>query len=152
MEANCVILDPIINLDLIELAVQDQAIRIAAEGYIQTQHKADELKVTAEDRLMSGTPGTVYLKKMGHRPLAVGDIQMIIGAMGTQDDKQSLSDFSQAQQQLSERLKPIGQFIRLVLEQADIPYMVYYGRLKRPDLWKAEQMIRIVDVLDRLRI
>lgn len=151
METNFVILEPI-KEDNTELAVHDEEIRLAAERYAQTKLRADELKASAEDRLFAGSPGTIYLKKLGHRPLSTADINQIIGALGTEEEKQSLVDFTRAQELLSQRLKPISQYIRLVLEQAEVPYPQYYKRLDQPELWKAEQMIAIIDVLTRLRV
>lgn len=151
MDAFFVILDPVIEID-ITLAVQDKEIRTAAERYIKTKQKADELKADAEDRLFAGSAGTVYLKKLGHRPLSTPDVNQLIGAMGDEEDKQSLTDFADAQQKLSQRLKPLSQHIGLILEQAEVPYFQYRRRLEQVDLWKPEQMIAIVDVLDRLRV
>ena len=151
MEANCVILDPINEDDEMGLE-SDQAIRLAAERYAQTIQKADELKVEAEDRLFSGSPGSIYLKRLGHRALTSDEKEKIIEAKGTQKDKEVIIAFSEAQAELSRRLKPISQHIRLVLDQAEVPYPNYYMRLKRPSLWKHDQMIRIIDVLARLQI
>lgn len=151
MDTFFVILDPVIEIENIELEVQDQEIRATAERYRQAQQKADQLKVEAEDRLLAGTAGTIYLKKKGHRPLSVTDVEQIIRAMGNEEDNQSLTDFTQAQINLSQRLQG-AKNIGLILEQAGITYMNYYKRLSQPELWKAEQMIAIVDVLDRLRV
>jgi hypothetical protein len=143
---------PLIKADD-EMALEsDLIIRHAAERYLEAIKKADELKVGAEDRLFSGTPGSIYLKRLGHRALTKEEKETIVSAKGTEEDKRAMVDFSLAQENLSQRLKPIGQFVRLVLDQAELAKANYYARMNRPDLWTPDEMIRVVDVLTRLQI
>ncbi|GAA4465220.1 hypothetical protein GCM10023189_45530 [Nibrella saemangeumensis] len=122
-----------------------------AQKYLTLQKKANVLARSASDELLSGSAGSAYLKRMGHRPLTTEDVERLINTLGSEEDRKALSAFQQAQELLNQRLwqtKNIG----LVLEQAAIPYDLFYKRKKRPDLWKPEQMISIVDVLQRLRL
>lgn len=131
-------------------ATEEQIID-AAKNYLATLEKTGELVSQAPDDLFSGSPATIYLKKLGHRPLTAEDYQNLINALGSEQDKQILHDFQQAQQAITHRLqhtKSIG----LVLRQAKIPYQQAYARFSRSDLWKPEQMIQIVEVLQRLQL
>lgn len=131
-------------------ATEEQIIN-AAKNYLTTLEKTGELVSQATDDLFSGSPATIYLKKLGHRPLTAEDYQNLINALGSEQDKQILHDFHQAQQAITHRLqrtKSIG----LVLKQAKIPYQQAYARFRRSDLWKPEQMIQIVEVLQRLQL
>ena len=56
-----------------------------------------------------------------------------------------------AQQELTERLKNT-KAIGLVLEQAAITRDLLYKRAKRPDLWKPDDIKKVMEVLDRLRV
>lgn len=150
MDANFVSLIPIKEID-IALKFQDEIIQRAADAYIKTLQEVNQLKADAEDRHLSGSPGTIYLKKMGHRALTVDDINQLIEAKGSDEQRAARIAFVEAQESLSRRLKPLSQNIRMILEQAEIPYPQYYKRLTQPDLWKPEQMLRVIEVLDRLR-
>ncbi len=124
---------------------------VAAQRYITVLEKAKTLLPAAEDRLLSGSAGTVYLKKMGHRPLSGEDSERLIQTLGTDDDKRALISFSQAQQILSERLsKTKG--IQFIMEQAGVPYLKQRRRLSKPELWKPHEMIQVVEVLKRMQI
>ena len=137
----------------VEMAIEsDVVIRHAAERYLEVLKKVDELKNEAEDRFFSGSPGTIYLKRLGHRALTTEEKEGIIEAKGTEEDKQLITDFWEAQVNVNQRLKPLSQFISLVHDQADLPRGTYYRRLKRPTLWTADEMIRVLDVLARLQI
>ncbi|MDB5243660.1 MAG: hypothetical protein JWP57_4285 [Spirosoma sp.] len=143
---------PLIKADD-EMALEsDLAIRHAAERYLETLRKVDELKGEAEERLFSGSPGSIYLKRLGHRSLTVEEKEGIIEAKGTEEDKQSIISFREAQINLNNRLKPLSQFISLVHDQAGLPRGTYYRRLKRPGLWTADEIIRVLDVLARIQI
>ena len=149
MNTNFVSLTPIKEDDTLESL--DATIRLAAEKYIALQRAANEMKAEAEDRLFTGSPGTIYLKKRGHRKLSVEDISQLISAKGTDEDRAALAEFATAQTNLSERLQKADS-IGLILKQAEIAYMNYYKRIGQPELWTPEQVIQIVDVLDRLRV
>ncbi|GAB2547299.1 hypothetical protein [Spirosoma aerophilum] len=142
---------PPIEVDDNKLREIDAVISSATQRYIAVQGKTKELLDRGEDRLLSGSPGTVYLKKLGHRALSTDDFENLIQALGTQEDKQALIDFAQAQLDLQERLKST-KVIGLVLEQAGITRDLLYKRAKRPDLWKPEEVVKIMEVLDRLRV
>jgi hypothetical protein len=83
--------------------------------------------------------------------LTTEDVQSLISALGSADDKQIVLDFQQAQLELSQRLQHTKN-IGLVLKQAKIPYQQAYARFSRSDLWKPEQMIQIMEVLRRLQL
>jgi hypothetical protein len=153
METNSVLLRPEneIVVDDMFLRETDAGILSAAQRYIELQTKSSELLANAEERLLSGTPGTVYLKKLGHRPLSSTDFENIVNAHGTPEDKQTLIDFGAAQHALQERLRTT-KAIGLVLEQADIARDLFYKRTKRPDLWKPDEVIRVMNVLDRIQV
>lgn len=123
----------------------------AAKRYIAVLQKARQLVPDAGDNLLSGSAGTIYLKKMGHRPLSGEDSERIIHALGSQEDKQALIEFSQAQQALSTRLKKT-KGIGLIMEQADVPYLKQRRRVAKPEMWKPEEMIQVVEVLKRLQL
>lgn len=133
------------------LQESDAAILDAAQRYTVLLQKAPTLLELAEDRLLSGTPGTVYLKKLGHRPLTAADFESIVKAHGTDEDKQSLTDFIEAQSATSVRLKET-RMIGFVLEQAEITRDLFYYRMKQPNKWKPEEIVKVMEVLDRLRV
>ena len=123
----------------------------AANQYIPVAERAKELLGQADDSLLSGSAGTVYLKKMGHRPLSAEDSEKLILTLGSKEDQAALTAFSQAQQALSRRLqrtKGIG----FIMEQAGIPYMQLRRRIAKPDLWKPEQVIEVIEVLKKLNL
>lgn len=131
-------------------AAEEQIID-AANNYTTVLLKASELVTQASDDLLSGSPATIYLKKMGHRPLTTEDYKNVINALGSTEDQQTFLDFEQAQEHLSQRLQNTKN-IGLVLKQAKIPYQQAYARFSRSDLWKPEQMIQIMEVLRRLQL
>ena len=105
-----------------------------------------------EDHLLSGSKGTKYLKQKRHRSLTKEDLESIINALGTEAEKKAIVAFNQAQTELTERLKE-SSYTRLILEQAQIDYHAqYYLRMTKPELWKPDQIIRIIEVLQRLRL
>lgn len=142
---------PPINIDDMALRESDERILDAAKRFMAVQANTSELLARVEDRHLSGSPGTIYLKRLGHRPLSGLDIASIINALGTQEDKLALVDFGLAQQELTDRIKTT-KVIGLVLEQAQMTRDLYYNRLKKPDLWKPEEVIKLIEVLDRLRV
>lgn len=150
METNFVILSSIEEED-IALREGDIDILSAARRYIDLEGKQGDFLERVEDRLLSGTSGTIYLKKLGHRALTSADFENIVKTLGSQEDKQTLIEFSQAQVDFKDRLATT-RAIGLVLEQADITRDLLYKRAKRPDLWKAQEIIKIMDVLDRMRV
>ncbi|RZK44299.1 MAG: hypothetical protein EOO61_04320 [Hymenobacter sp.] len=150
MQTNCVLLPPINEEDM-ALQESDLAILEAAQRYITLKQKEPALLELTEDRLLSGTPGTVYLKKLGHRPLTSADFENIVKAYGTDEDKRALTDFTQAKAELQERLNNTRS-IGLVLEQAELTKNEFYYRVKQSDRWKPEEIVKVMEVLDRLRI
>ncbi len=150
METNYVSL-PVIEVDDMALKESDAAILEATHQYMAVQAKSSELIARAEDRHFSGSPGTIYLKRLGHRALSTADFDNIVNALGSEDDKKALTNFLQAQKDLQERLKTT-RAIGLVLEQSDITRDLLYKRAKRPDLWKPEEIIKIMDALERMRL
>lgn len=151
MEANCVDLglvedkEPDMSLDEIkDIAVQYQGLTEHAHTLLEQGQ--------VEDRLLTGSNSHKYLKVKGHRALTKEDIESIINALGTEAERKAIPVFSQAQIDLTERLKNT-QHIGLIMQQADINYnSQYYKRVTRPDLWKPEQIIRVIEVLQRLRL
>jgi hypothetical protein len=123
----------------------------AAKRYMAVLEKAIHLLPNVDDSLLAGTPGTVYLKKLGHRPLTGEDSENIIRSLGSDEEKKTLIRFSQAQQALSERLKK-NKWSGLIIEQSGIHYLKAYRRIAKPELWKGEEMIRVIQVLDRLQV
>ena len=129
----------------------DAGILTAAQGYIELQGKTGEFLADAEDRLLSGSPGTIYLKRLGHRPLTAADLESLVMAKGTPEDKQALLAFTQAQTAIRDRLKTT-KIIGTILEQAGITRDLFYTRVKQPNLWKADEVIKVMTVLDRLQV
>lgn len=147
---NFVILAPPI-VHYMPFGAAEEQIIDAAKNYSTVLHKASELVTQAPDELLSGSPATIYLKKLGHRPLTSEDLTNVINALGSADDKQIVLDFQQAQLELSQRLQQTKN-IGLVLKQANIPYQQAYARFSRSDLWKPDQIIQIMEVLRRLQL
>lgn len=131
-------------------ALEEQILQ-AAKNYIAVLEKADELVSKAPDQILSGSSSTIYLKKLGHRPLKIEDSEAVINALGSDEDKLVISEFHQAQQGISQRLQNTKN-IGLVLKQAKVPYDQMYKRLTRTDLWKPEQIVQIMEVLQRLQL
>lgn len=150
METNFVLLSPIDEEDM-ALTESDAAILDAAQRYITLQQKMPALLNSADDRHLSGKPGTVYLKKLGHKPLTAKDFANIVDGHGSVEDRQVIHDFAKAQTDLRDRLGETRS-IGLVLEQAEMTKDLFYYRAKYPEKWKAEEMIKVIEVLDRLRV
>ena len=131
-------------------ALEEQILQ-AAKNYIAVLEKADELVSKAPDQILSGSSSTIYLKNLGHRPLKIEDSEAVINALGSDEDKLVISEFHQAQQGISQRLQNTKN-IGLVLKQAKVPYDQMYKRLTRTDLWKPEQIVQIMEVLQRLQL
>ena len=123
----------------------------AAKQYTAVLEKIRQLVPDADDSLLSGSAGTIYLKKMNHRPLSGEDNERIIQALGSDEDKQALITFHQAQQALSNRLKKT-KGIGLIMEQANVPYLKQRRRAAKPEMWKPEEMIQVVEVLKQLQL
>ncbi|UHG94710.1 hypothetical protein [Spirosoma oryzicola] len=153
MATNSLILSPEVEIEEGDMFSRegDAAIMVAAQHYIEVQNKTSDFLSRVEDRHLSGSPGTVYLKKLGHRPLSAKDFDSIVNAVGSQEDKQAVSNFGKAQLDLAERLKST-KIIGVILEQAEITRDLYYNRAKQPHLWKAEEVIKVMNVLDRLQV
>jgi hypothetical protein len=150
MDTNFVILAPL-KLQIMPFGAIEEQILQAATDYLAVLDKANELVSQANDDLISGSASTVYLKKLGHRPLKTEDSEAIINALGSEEDRQAVINFKKAQESISERLQNTKN-IGLVLKQAKIPYDQVYKRAKRTDLWKPEQMIQIIEVIRRLQV
>jgi hypothetical protein len=150
IDPNFVLLASTAEVDMPFGAAEEQ-IRTAATHYLTLCEKAVALAGEAPDKLLSGGSSSVYLKKLGHRPLTAEDVAALINALGTDADKDGLTQFKQAQDALTERLQRTKN-IGLVLGQAGVPYDQFYKRTKRTDLWKPEQMTAIVEVLRRLQV
>lgn len=150
MDANFVILAPI-EEHIMPFGATEEQILQAATNFLTVLQKANELVGQVPDDLLPGSPSTVYLKKLGHRPLTSEDLEAVINSLGSEEDKRLMGEFRQAQEAISQRLlntKNIG----IVLKQSKIPYDQVYKRSKRTDLWKPEQMIQIMEVLKRLQL
>lgn len=146
MESFCVIFAPMEELEL----TNDQ-IKVVALRYLALLTKAAELLPSADPGLLSGTDGTIYLKQKGHRPLSGEDSERIIQSLGTDDDKVTIARFKQAQAALSKRLTK-NKWIGLIVEQSGLPYLKMRRRIAKSEIWKAEEMIQIIDVLQRLQV
>jgi thymidylate synthase len=148
MEANFVIFASMEEQELPLTQTRDHLIKVATQ-YSEVLKKAKELLPNIDDKLLAGSAGTVYLKKKGHRALSSDDSENIIRALGSDEDKKALIDFAQAQQSLTDRLKKTKN-IGAVMEQAGIHYLKQYRRLSKPELWKAEQIIQVVEALKQM--
>ena len=153
METNCVLLPSDIAIEVDDMFVRegDAAILAAAQRYIELQSKTSELLTNAEDRLLSGSPRTVYQKRKGHRSLTSADFENLVRAKGTQEDKEALADFLKAQINIRDRLSTT-KIIGIILDQAGMTKDLYYNREKQPTLWKPEEVIKVMSVLDRLQV
>lgn len=100
---------------------------------------------------INGTPGTTYLKLMGHRDLTQEDRENIISKLGTPEQQQVFTNYSQARESFSQRLDRTRN-IGLVIKLAGMTYTQYYLRIKRPETWKPEEMLAFFEVLDRLTV
>jgi hypothetical protein len=142
---------PPIKVDNMAWGENDDKILADTHRYLALKGRQSELLEQAEDRHISGSPGTVYLKRLGHRALSSEDFESIVNAVGSPEDKQTLVDFRTAQQRLQERLNNTRS-IGLVLEQADIQRNLFYKRVERYDLWKPEEVVRIMEVVKRIQL
>ncbi|MDB5240564.1 MAG: hypothetical protein JWP57_1189 [Spirosoma sp.] len=113
--------------------------------------KAREWVSQADDELLTGSPQTAYLKRMGHRALSLQDIEQLVIKFGNKTNQQIIKSFHQAQQQLVDRLSNT-KAINLVMKQANVSYSQYYQRQKSPTLWSADQIINVVAVLERTQL
>ncbi len=129
----------------------EEQILTAAQHYLTLLDKAAELVEEAPDDLLAGSAGTVYQKKLGLRSLTAEDTSAILTALGTDEDRQMLNEFRKAQETMGKRLQNTKR-IGLVLKQAKVPYDQMYKRKDRPDLWKPDQMIAIVELLRQLQL
>ncbi|WP_020603021.1 hypothetical protein [Spirosoma spitsbergense] len=84
-------------------------------------------------------------------PLSEEDSENIILKLGTQTDIETIAQFGQARQSLSQRLKK-NKWIGLISEQSGIPYLKVRRRIGKPELWKAGEMIQMAEVLQRLQV
>jgi len=137
--------------DSMSFGETEEQILTAAQHYLTLLDKAAELVEEAPDDLLAGSAGTVYQKKLGLRALTAEDTSAILTALGTDEDRQMLDEFRKAQETMGKRLQNTKR-IGLVLKQAKVPYDQMYKRKDRPDLWKPDQMIAIVEVLRQLQL
>lgn len=133
------------------LELTNDQLKAAALRYVAVLSKAVELLPSADQSLLSGTAGVTYLKQKGHKPLTGEDTEAIIQSLGTVEDKTTIRQFTQAQVQISKRLMN-NKWIVLIAEQAKLPYYTINRRVKKPSGWKAEEIIQVVDVLQRLQV
>lgn len=129
----------------------DQGIIRKASQYEALREQANQWLSNAEDRFIGGSKETKYLKKLGHRALSKADVETLVRALGNDEQKEQITAFERAQTELSKRLAAISN-IGLVLNQAGVNYNTYYLRLTRPQLWKADEMIAIMTVVERLKL
>ena len=131
-----------------------EILRIAAQ-YIELMKQAviqaKEWLPDVELRHLSGSEESAYLKKKGHRPLTKGDLTTLILLYGDADQKQTVESFKVAQGDVSKRLEGMSN-LGLLLSQAEVNYNTYYIRRKDPERWKAEEIINIMNVLERLKL
>lgn len=131
--------------------LSDQEIMRKASQYEALREYANGWLPDAEDRFIAGSIKTKQLKKLGHRALSRADVETLVRALGNDEQKELITAFEQAQAGLSKRLASISN-LGLVLNQAEINYNTYYLRTARPELWKAEEMVAIMTVLERLKL
>lgn len=124
-----------------------QYVNLLKQAEVQSKQWLPDVEL----RHLSGSQGTVYLKKLGHRPLTKGDITTLILLYGNAGQQQLIKSFEKAQIDLSERLEGLSS-LGLVLKRADINYNTYYLRSKKPDQWKPEEMISLLTVLEDLKL
>lgn len=129
----------------------DQEIMRQASQYEALREQANGWLPDAEDRFIAGSKETKYLKKLGHRTLSKADVETLVRALGNDEQKELITAFERAQAGLSKRLAAISN-LGLVLNQAGVNYNTYYLRLARPELWKADEMIAIMAVVERLKL
>ncbi|MFD1140823.1 hypothetical protein ACFQ4C_06875 [Larkinella insperata] len=146
---------PEIAQNSIALAELEDSIRNTAQQYERAVKRAKSLlagvdKETAAT-IIAGTPRYVYMKQLGHKALTPEDVSAIINALGTEEEKQVITAFPQAQKALNDRLKTTP-IIGTVYKQAKLTSNQYYQRQDVSERWTPEQMIAVIDVLDRLRV
>ena len=147
---NFVIFAPMEEQNL-PLELTNEQLKAAALRYIAVLSKAVELLPSANQSLLTGTTGVTYLKLKGHKPLSEEDTEKIIQSLGTDDDAKAIRLFPQAQDHLSKRLTN-NKWIVLIAEQSKIPYWTMKRRISKPSGWKADEMIQVAEVLQRLQV
>lgn len=131
--------------------LSDQEIIRKAKQYEALREQANGWLPDAEDRFIAGSKETKYLKKLGHRALSKADVETLVRGLGNDEQKELITAFERAQAGLSKRLASISN-LGLVLNQAEINYNTYYLRTARPELWKTDEMIAVMTVLERLKL
>lgn len=129
----------------------DDQILAASHRYSAVLSKIDDLFSKAGDDLISGTPATVYLKRMGHRQLSTEDVANLIKGVGSDEDKQAFAGFEKAQRAMTQRIK-IAKAKGVILAQAEITQPEWRKRQETPSVWKPEQINQVIDVLKRIRV
>ncbi len=129
----------------------DDQILLATKQFIDVQTKVKEQLTAAGDELLSGSAGTIYLKRMGHRSLSAEDSQRIIKALGTDEDRKALVTFEGPQQAITQRMKK-AKAKGLILTQASITLPGWRKRVVDYTLWKPDQIIQVIEVLKRMRV
>lgn len=135
--------------------LRDTEMLQCAKEYNELEKQADEQVKdwlhNVELRHLSGSKESAYLKKLGHRPLTKGDIINLVLIYGDDKQRQVVEAFKQAQLDLSNRLDKMSN-LGLVLKQAGINYNTYYLRKSEPERWKADEVVTILTVLERLKL
>lgn len=131
--------------------LSDDQILAASKRYMDVLGRISELFDKATDELISGTPATIYLKRMGHRPLSSEDITSLIQGVGSDEDKQALIAFEEAQRSMTQRIK-IAKAKGIILAQAEISQPEWRKRQETPSVWKPEQISQVIEVLKRIRL
>ncbi|WP_157627066.1 hypothetical protein [Spirosoma luteum] len=135
--------------------LRDTEIGQSARQYVEMEKWAEQqIKnwlPNVDERHLSGSKESAYLKKLGHRALTKGDLLNLVLTFGDEQHKQRITSFKQAQTDLSNRLDKMSN-LGLVLKQAGINYNTYYLRKSEPERWKAEEVIAVMTVLQRLKL
>lgn len=134
-----------------QMGFSDDQILAATKRFMDAQAKVKDLLEKAGDDLISGSAQTIYLKRMGHRPLSAEDAERIINALGSEQDKRSIQAFEGAQRALTQRMKT-AKAKGIILAQANISLPEWRKRVDNPLLWKAEQVVKVVEVLKRIGV
>lgn len=134
---------------------RDTEILQSARQYLEMEKWAEQQSKVwlpnVEERQLSGSKESAYLKKLGHRALTKGDTLNLVLIFGDEEHKQRIARFKQAQTDLSNRLDKMSN-LGLVLKQAGINYNTYYLRKSEPGRWKVDEVIAIMTVLERLNL
>lgn len=131
--------------------ISDDQILAAAKRFQEAVSKVAGLLDKAGDDLISGSPQTIYLKRMGHRALSSEDVEKIIKTVGSDADKRAFVLFEAAQHALTKRMKT-AKAKGIILAQAKISLPEWRRRVENPLLWKPEQIEKIVEVLKRIGV